>query len=119
MPDFGGSESQGIGGTDCDVVSLSEWRRRSKSPVKNACMQETELARQRAVEAATTAYNLALQNHGARGRACEDALHAYLEILPDDVEASDQVVKAIILAMNDSASERPPQITGVVRASQR
>jgi hypothetical protein len=63
-------------------------------------------ARQKATEAAATAYQEALRSNGRRGKACEAALRAYLEISPNDSDVSDQVVKAIILATADHTSEQ-------------
>lgn len=56
-------------------------------------------ARQEATNAATTAYQDALRMDDPKRRACEAALRAYLEICPNDADVSDQVVKAIILAI--------------------
>jgi len=84
------------------AVDQKEERRGSQHVIELARRQ----ARQKAIDAATAAYKNALRNEGTRGKACEAALHAYLEICPDDTDVSDQVVKAIINATVEAPSKR-------------
>lgn len=68
--------------------------------------QGNEVMRQRAIDAAITAYGDALRFGDPKGLACRAALRAYLKYDPDDTSASDEVVKAIASTTFGYSSER-------------
>lgn len=75
----------------------------------NRCPHRSQLARdkarQKATDASIAAYQDALRSDDPKQQACKAALHAYLEICPNDTDVSDQVAKAIILATKNLTSQ--------------